>query len=184
MRQASPPVAGAGQTRRAPMRAVDLDAVLAIEKRAYDFPWTRGNFIDSLAAGYLAERLLDARGALLGYFVAAGGPDEMHLLNLTVAPELQGRGHARAMLDVLARDPANPSDDPDDQGRGFSGGALTAGMRLWSKAGWTSRVRHDAALIQLPDGRRFVLVIFTDGHAQERSIIPSLVRRVLGAVTQ
>ena len=99
---ASHPSAGlAARTRLAPMRTVHLDAVLAIEQRAYDFPWTRGNFIDSLAAGYLAERLLDERGALLGYYVAVSGVDEMHLLNLSVAPELQGRGHGRSMLDAL-----------------------------------------------------------------------------------
>ena len=88
-------------THLAPMRAAHLDEVMAIERRAYDVPWTRGNFVDALAAGYLAERRLDERGALLGYFVAMDGADEMHLLNLTVAPEHQGRGHARAMLDAL-----------------------------------------------------------------------------------
>ena len=105
MKQAAPASRDAdpaARDRLAPMRGADLDAVLAIETRAYDFPWTRGNFIDSLAAGYVAERLLDGRGALLGYCIAAGGAGEMHLLNLTVAPELQGRGHARAMLDALA----------------------------------------------------------------------------------
>ena len=88
-------------TRLVPMRAVHLDDVMAIERRAYEVPWTHGNFVDALAAGYLAERLLDERGALLGYFVAMEGVDEMHLLNLTVAPERHGCGHARALLDAL-----------------------------------------------------------------------------------
>ena len=88
-------------THLAPLCTAHLDEVMAIERCAYDVPWTPGNFVDALAAGYLAERLLDARGALLGYFIAMGGVDEMHLLNLTVAPERQGRGHARAMLDAL-----------------------------------------------------------------------------------
>lgn len=78
-----------------------LDRVLAVEVRAYAFPWTRGNFIDSLAVGYDAQVLHDARGSLLGYFVAMPGLDEMHLLNITVAPEAQGRGHARFMLDAV-----------------------------------------------------------------------------------
>jgi ribosomal-protein-alanine N-acetyltransferase len=78
-----------------------LDRVLAIEVRAYAFPWTRGNFIDSLAAGYDAQVLHDAQGGLLGYFVAMPGLDEMHLLNITVAPEVQGQGHARFMLDAV-----------------------------------------------------------------------------------
>jgi len=84
-----------------PMTVLHLDAVLAIENEAYPVPWTRGNFIDSIAAGYDAWLLVDARQTLLGYFVAMDGVDEMHLLNLTVTPPLQGRGHAREMLDHL-----------------------------------------------------------------------------------
>jgi len=83
------------------MRWDDLDRVLAIERAAYNFPWTRGNFVDSLAAGYLAEMLVDDRLGLVGYIVAMAGVDEMHLLNLTVAPAQQRRGHARRLLDVL-----------------------------------------------------------------------------------
>jgi ribosomal-protein-alanine N-acetyltransferase len=75
--------------------------VTAIEAAAYDFPWTRGNFIDSLAAGYLARVLREEDREVVGYFIAMKGVDEMHLLNLTVAPEAQGQGHARRMLDEL-----------------------------------------------------------------------------------
>ena len=78
-----------------------LDAVLAIEVQAYTFPWTRGNFIDSLAAGYLMRVLRAADGEVLGYFVAMPGFEEMHLLNITVAAAHEGRGHARAMLASL-----------------------------------------------------------------------------------
>lgn len=89
------------QARLAPMQVADVEAVLAIERRAYEFPWTRGNFVDSLAAGYLARCLRGADGALLGYFLAMQGVGELHLLNITVAPEVQGRGLARHMLDAL-----------------------------------------------------------------------------------
>ena len=78
-----------------------LDAVMAVEQRAYAFPWTRGNFIDSLAAGYPSELLVDPQRRLVGYFVGMHGVDEMHLLNITVAPEHQGRGHARTLLNAL-----------------------------------------------------------------------------------
>lgn len=80
----------------------DLDAVSAIETGAYAFPWTRGNFVDSLAAGYLAEVLEDESGQLLGYFIAMVGVDEMHLLNITVTPAWQGQGLGRLMLHALA----------------------------------------------------------------------------------
>jgi len=90
--------------QRAPMTVADLDAVLAIEIQAYEFPWTRGNFIDSMAAGYRAELLRNAHGTLCAYCVAMSGVQEMHLLNLTVAPDWQHRGLARGLLDVLVAD--------------------------------------------------------------------------------
>ena len=86
-------------TRRA-MTVQDLDAVVALEQRAYSHPWSRGNFTDSLAAGYLAE-LWWQGDDLLGYFVAMAGVDELHLLNITVAPDQQGRGHGRTMMAAL-----------------------------------------------------------------------------------
>ena len=84
-----------------PMSIGDLDAVLAIEASAYGFPWTRGNFIDSLAGAHWAELSLDDDAQLIAYYVAMPVLDELHLLNLTVAPPLHGRGHARALLDRL-----------------------------------------------------------------------------------
>jgi len=91
----------AGLLRREPLTVVDLGAVLAIENAAYEFPWTRGNFIDALAAGNHAQGLRDAAGTLCAYCVAMAGVQEMHLLNLTVAPPYQHRGLARLMLDAL-----------------------------------------------------------------------------------
>lgn len=85
----------------AAMRVPDLTEVMAIERQAYPVPWTHGNFVDSLAADYPAEVLRGARAELLGYWVAMPGVDEMHLLNITVAPAWQGRGLAVAMLDRL-----------------------------------------------------------------------------------
>ena len=78
-----------------------LDAVLAIEAQAYAFPWTRGNFIDSIAAGYLTRALVAGDGELIGYFVAMPGFEEMHLLNVTVAARHEGQGHARRLLAEL-----------------------------------------------------------------------------------
>jgi [ribosomal protein S18]-alanine N-acetyltransferase len=83
------------------MTTAHLDAVMAIEVAAYPFPWSRGNFIDSIVAGYPARVLLDERGTMLGYFIGMAGVDEMHLLNITVAPGVQGRGHARHMMASL-----------------------------------------------------------------------------------
>jgi len=90
-----PPFEAAG------MRVPDLTEVIAVEHQAYPVPWTHGNFVDSLAAGYPAEVLRGSRAELLGYWLAMPGADEMHLLNITVVPAWQGRGLAVAMLDRL-----------------------------------------------------------------------------------
>ena len=78
-----------------------LDEVLQIEQSAYVHPWSMANFRDALHAGYQAQ-LLSAGGSVLGYFLAMKGVDEVHLLNLTVAPDYQRQGWARVMLDGLA----------------------------------------------------------------------------------
>jgi ribosomal-protein-alanine N-acetyltransferase len=87
--------------RLRPLQVADLDRVLAIEVRVYSFPWTRGNFVDSLAAGYVAELLVGSDDEIIGYIVAMPGVDEMHLLNITVAPAWQRMGYASMLLDRL-----------------------------------------------------------------------------------
>lgn len=83
------------------MTVADLDAVLAVEAVAYSFPWTRGNFIDSLAVGYRCELRTTDEGHIVGYSVAMMSIDELHLLNITVSPELQGQGHAADLMHRL-----------------------------------------------------------------------------------
>ena len=75
-------------------------AVVDIERRAYPHPWSRGNFENSLKAGHIGLTLRDAAGALNSYAILMPVVDEMHLLNLTVEPELQRRGLGRLMLNV------------------------------------------------------------------------------------
>jgi len=89
------------------------------------------------------------------------------------------------MLELLKRDFSGTSTYNDDQGHGFTGIALQgmSGARLWSKAGWTSTTRHDAAYIELPNGAKFVLVTFTVDHANEREIIPTVARVVIDGIT-
>jgi hypothetical protein len=85
------------------------------------------------------------------------------------------------MMTLLKRDFTGESKDPDDQAHGFTGITLKdePGARLWSKAGWTSTARHDAAYIELPNGARFVVVTFTENQASERDIIPTVARAVI-----
>ena len=96
------------EVRFEPMTHADLINVAEIEQSAYKYPWTQGNFSDSLNSGYEAQLLIGGHGApdqpapLLGYFVAMKGVDEVHLLNITVAPTYQLQGWGRLMLDALA----------------------------------------------------------------------------------
>ncbi|MFY7863319.1 ribosomal protein S18-alanine N-acetyltransferase [Roseateles sp.] len=98
-----------GAARLHPMRASDLPEVMAIERAVYPLPWSEGNFVDSMAAGYQAfvlrraPALREIRAPLLGYFLAMQGFEEMHLLNISVAAEFQGQGWACQMLDALRR---------------------------------------------------------------------------------
>lgn len=114
------------EARLEPITIERIPAVCAIEKTAFTHPWTAANFTDSLAAGYHCQclvvpafdaeqlppggaRALWGRPAartgdetMIGYFVAMKGVDEVHLLNLTVAPPFQGQGWAPLMLEALA----------------------------------------------------------------------------------
>lgn len=90
------------QTR--PMTLTDLDEVMRIETAVYPFPWTRGNFYDSLRAGYDAWRFDDDTGRMVGYAVLMWAPDEVHLLNLSLERAAQGRGLGERCLRWLAED--------------------------------------------------------------------------------
>ena len=86
----------------APMRLADIAEVGAIERSIYSAPWTEGNFVDSLTAGYCAWvlRRADASGdtvkqqaqTIIGYFVLMAAVDEAHLLNVSVAVPWQRCG--------------------------------------------------------------------------------------------
>ena len=86
-----------------PMTVASLDGVVDLENAVYAFPWTRGNFVDSLAASYTAWTLNHADGDLVGYCIAMTGVGEMHLLNITIAPAARRRGHSRRLLGELVR---------------------------------------------------------------------------------
>lgn len=86
-----------------PMTESDLDEVAVIERSAYEFPWTRGNFEDSLRNGYFGLCMRHVTGTLIGYCVLMPVVDEMHLLNLCVAPQAQGVGAGLAMLREATR---------------------------------------------------------------------------------
>lgn len=85
-----------------PMRESDLDAVMAIEVRAYPFPWTRGIFRDCLRAGY-SMWVHERAGEVLGYGVLSVAAEEAHVLNLCTAPGSERQGLGARMLRALLR---------------------------------------------------------------------------------
>ena len=82
------------------MRQLDIEAVAAIEQRAYEFPWTPGIFRDCLRVGYLC-RVAECDGDIVSYGIVAMGAGEAHILNICVAERMRGRGVGRQMLALL-----------------------------------------------------------------------------------
>ncbi len=90
-------------------------------------------------------------------------------------------GRSQQMMQLLQRNPF--AKDAERQSIEYTGPALPPGSKLWSKAGWTSETRHDAAYVELPNGAKFVLVVFTVNHANEKEIIPAVAREVVAAMS-
>ncbi|MEY2547762.1 MAG: hypothetical protein QOD64_344, partial [Verrucomicrobiota bacterium] len=88
-----------------------------------------------------------------------------------------------AMMSLLER-PLAPLRPTENQVKEFFGESLPAGAKLWSKEGDTSEVRHDAAYIELPGARKFIIVILTRGAADDKTLLPSLGRRLLAELAQ
>ncbi|MDJ0733843.1 MAG: serine hydrolase [Nostocaceae cyanobacterium] len=109
------------------------------------------------------------------------------LLHSIVGGVAVSSGRSQIMMDLLKRS-LNPDDLPqdveEDQVTGFLGGGLPQEGQIWSKAGWTSQVRHDAAYIEIPNLRPYLLVVFTEGkeNAKTQEILPFVSRLVAEAV--
>lgn len=94
---------------------------------------------------------------------------------------------SQAMMKLMKRslDPSDLADDPENQVVGFLGAGLDRNAHIWSKAGLTSQVRHDAAYIEWPGYRPYLLVVFTEGkaHSKNEAILPFVSKQV-GSVVQ
>lgn len=84
--------------RLRPMTDADLPRVHRIELASYEYPWTPGNFADSLGAGYCMW-VREAGGEVIGYYALMVAAGEAHLLNLTIAPSWRGHGLGRDLLE-------------------------------------------------------------------------------------
>ena len=139
-----------------PMTEADLDEVAAVEREAYEFPWSRGNFEDSLRNGYFGICMRHLTGVLVGYCVLMPVVDEMHLLNLCVAPRAQGSGAGLALLREAVR---------ITQGKGLSGLLLEVrpsnlrALRLYERFGFTTIGRRKNYYPARRHGREDALVM-------------------------
>ncbi len=109
------------------------------------------------------------------------------LLAEIVTGRMNAPERTAAMMTLLKRDPFTGT-DPEDQAHGFTGKLLIdrkmTDVKIWSKAGDTSKTRHDAAYIETADGLKFVLVVFTENHAFEKEPIPMITGKILEALRQ
>ncbi len=87
-----------------------------------------------------------------------------------------------AMMTLLER-PLDPPRPDENQIKEFLGESLPPGTKLWSKAGDTSEVRHDAAYVELPNGRKLIIIIFTR-VGEEKALLPTIGRRLLQALAK
>ncbi len=95
---------------------------------------------------------------------------------------------SQVMMSLMKRS-LNPTDlmnDEENQVIGFLGEGLPQDAQLWSKAGWTSQVRHDAAYVELPSQRPYLLVVFIEGKTQSKNqaILPFVSRQVAAATSK
>ncbi len=109
------------------------------------------------------------------------------LLHSIVGGVAVSSARGTAMMKLLSRDIKKellPQEVEEDQVTGFLGAGLPENAQLWSKAGWTSSVRHDAAYIEIPDLRPYLLVVFTEGkpQAKSREILPFVSQQFVEAI--
>jgi beta-lactamase class A len=107
------------------------------------------------------------------------------LLEAVMASRLVSPPACNRMQAVLARslDPDQRAADPENQVDGFLGGGLPPTASLWSKAGWMSAARHDAAYVQAEGHDPFLLVAFSEGAscAEDTSLLPQITRQLSAA---
>lgn len=110
-------------------------------------------------------------------------PDScVQLLSLISSEKLVSKERTDWILGYMKREIVADSKNADGQSKGFTGSILPSGYKLWSKAGWTSTVYHDLALVETPDGRKAIIAVFCKGHASNTKIIPFMAKETLKAI--
>ncbi|MEB3212816.1 MAG: serine hydrolase [Leptolyngbyaceae bacterium] len=144
----------------------ELESINVNQKTWGDGPYGRERL-------FLGEQL-ENRNALTTDAVA-------RLLHSIIGGVAVTAGRSQLMMTLLRRtlDQTAIAADPENQITGFLGESLPPTAKLWSKAGWTSRVRHDAAYIEVPGHRPYLLVVFTEGQGDNADLIPFISKHIL-----
>ena len=91
-----------GETLVRPMCGSDIDMVVDIERRSYEFPWSAGIFADCIKVGYCSQ-VLELDDGLSGYGIMSVASDESHILNVCIAPEARRKGCAKLLMSHLMK---------------------------------------------------------------------------------
>lgn len=152
----------------------ELESINVNQKTWCDGPYGRER-------AFLGE-LMDNRNMVTTNAVA-------RLLHSIIGGVAVSSARSQAIMSLLKRS-LNPADwkqeGEENQITGFLGAGLPQDAQLWSKAGWTSQVRHDAAYIEVPSQRPYLLIVFTEGkaHSNNWNILPFISRQVVAAVSR
>ncbi len=141
---------------------------MGYEMSAMAKPWSFGPFGRDVQV--MGENRVDRNRSSANAFAS--------LLLWIVRGRAVSKDASAAMLALLER-PLNPPRPDENQVKEFIGASLPQTARLFSKAGWTSEVRHDAAYIELPNGKKLILVILTRGTADDVTLVPAIAKHVL-----
>jgi beta-lactamase class A len=153
----------------------ELDTINVNQKTWSDGPYGR----ERLFVGEMREN----RNMLTTNAVA-------RLMHSIVGGAAVSSNRSSQMMQLIDRDlslaTVTPAPGEENQVNGFLGSGLPAESKIWSKAGWTSQVRHDAAYIELPDQQPYLLIVFTEGSAnsQNRQILPFIADLFATAMAQ
>ncbi|MDJ0574454.1 MAG: serine hydrolase [Xenococcaceae cyanobacterium MO_234.B1] len=141
-------------------------------------PWNEGAYGRERA--FLGE-LMENRNMLTTDGVA-------RLLHSIIGGVAVSSDRSTQMMQLLKRN-LNPEALADNEGEenqitGFLGSGLPANAQIWSKAGWTSQVRHDAAYIEIPGRQPYLLVVFTEGknHPPNKELLPFIAQAIAQAM--
>ncbi len=137
------------------MQPADLKPVAAVERAAYQYPWSLGIFRDCLLAGYYCL-VLDVGGSVTGYGIMSVAAGEAHLLNLCVHPNAQRLGYGRRLLERA--DAARPRTRARTRSFSRCGRRISVALRLYASVGF-EQIGVRPAYYQAENGREDAVIL-------------------------